>query len=82
MDGGSNTEGWLFSVRHDVDWSKIDPKAINDGFQEFWGNCELDGWERNRDGAFKRDGNGKLLPIRSTRPRIKPKGNFDYFENL
>lgn len=79
---GSNTEGWHISARHDIDWNKIDPKAINEGFHNFWMLTELDGWEKNKDGTHKRDGYGKLIPVRSNRPRLKPKGVFDYFENL
>ncbi len=82
MHSDSNTEGWFFNVRHDIDWSKVDPKAINEGFQNFWMMTELDGWKKNKDGTYKRDEYGKLIPVRSDRPRLKPKGVFDYFENL
>ena len=39
-------------------------------------------WLYNKDGTYKRTEDGRLIAIRSNRPRMKPKGNFDWFENL
>jgi hypothetical protein len=69
-------------ARHDINYSEIDHKAINDGFQQFWMQCQLYGFERNEDGTYKRDENGRLIPVRSNKPRMKPKTFYDYFENL
>ena len=69
-------------ARHDLDYSSIDHKAINDGFQQFWMMTEIYGFERNKDGTYKRTEDGRLIAIRSNKPRMKPKGNFDWFENL
>ena len=65
---------WSVSVRHDIDWSKVDPKAINDAYQKFWCNTEVKRFERDKD--------GKLVAIRTDIQRMRPKSTFDNFENL
>ena len=62
------------SCRHDIDWRKVDPKAIHEGYQLFWNNTEVKRFERDED--------GKLVAVRTDIQRMKPKTTFDNFENL
>lgn len=62
------------SCRHDIDWSKIDPRAIHEGYQLFWNNTEVERFERNED--------GELVAIRTDIQRMKPRTTYDNFENL
>ena len=65
---------WSVCVRHDIDWGKVDPKAIHEGYQLFWNNTEVKHFERDKE--------GNLVAVRTDIQRMKPKTTFDNFENL
>lgn len=63
----------------DVPWDiKIDQKALHDGCCRFWGNTEITGFKRDKNGEYVRDEDGKLIAYRTNKQRVMAK---DWFSN-
>lgn len=54
-------------------WSSIDHNAIAVGWNKFWADTEITGFERDKNGNYVRDAEGKLIAYRTGKQRQLPK---------
>jgi hypothetical protein len=54
-------------------WSSIDHNAIAIGWNKFWADTEITGFQRDKNGNYVRDAEGKLIAYRTDKQRQLPK---------
>ena len=67
----------------EIEWNNVpvvpvDHQAIHDGFRYFWGNNQITGFKRDKNGNYVRDEYGNLIAYRTSRARVMNTGWFNF----